>query len=252
MKKPRFVLHNQVPIDGRTTFSPNCLLICCEERWQKLTGGEEDPVGRWMEIHKPQVILEGSGSFVTDDGSIETLPQAAEEEKKGLYEHYLPTEVVERDIHKGYLAVVDSRGRVRWKYKEFPTGNWLGYHLLVVVSQSTPADYLAYLRRETIPYIVAGKEKVDLPKMTELFASLCQTECILCTGGGRLGSALLKNKLIDEINVEFLPAIIGGKGTPALFDGAVLREEDEATKLELLSTQVEKSGRVWLRYAILD
>ena len=249
MKNPRLIMHNQVPIDGRLTFSPNCLLVCCEKRWQELSK-EEDPVGSWMEVHKPQVILEGSGSFVTDEAKALDLPEPNENEVAKLYEHYLPTEVIGREHHKGFLAVVDSRGRVRWQYKEFPTGNWLGYHLLVVVAQSTPASYLAYLRQETIPYLVAGKESVDLKEMVKLFGTQCETECILYTGGGRLGSALLAEKLIDEINIDFLPAIIGGQGTPSLFNGPPLKEEDKAVGLHLISATVQDSGKVRLRYKV--
>jgi hypothetical protein len=51
----------------------------------------------------------------------------------------------------------DRRGRIRWTEKH------PGRDVLVLVCRSTPADYLGYLRRERICYLVAGEERMDLP-----------------------------------------------------------------------------------------
>jgi hypothetical protein len=55
-----------------------------------------------------------------------------------------------------WFTVVDGRGRISWTEKH------PGWDVLVLVCRSTPADYLHYLRRERICYLVAGDERVDL------------------------------------------------------------------------------------------
>jgi riboflavin biosynthesis pyrimidine reductase len=72
----------------------------------------------------------------------------------------------------------------------------------------------------------------------------------VCTGGGRLGGALLRQGLVDEIDVELLPWAVGGRGTPMLFDAAPLAADEWPTRLELLSCETEQ-GRVRLRYRVI-
>jgi 2,5-diamino-6-(ribosylamino)-4(3H)-pyrimidinone 5'-phosphate reductase len=51
---------------------------------------------------------------------------------------------------------VDGRGRAAWTHQGDEETR-----LLVLASRSTP-PYLAYLRREGIPYFLAGASRVDL------------------------------------------------------------------------------------------
>jgi hypothetical protein len=101
-------------------------------------------------------VLEGSGSLVSDSEIPDELP-AYDGDAAALYTHFLPDHITQQPSPPHYwLAVVDSRGRVRWTEKH---ADW---DVLVLVARSTPADYLAYLRREQVCYLVAGEERVDL------------------------------------------------------------------------------------------
>jgi riboflavin biosynthesis pyrimidine reductase len=75
-------------------------------------------------------------------------------------------------------------------------------------------------------------------------------DSLLSTAGGRLNGALLRAGLVDEVNVELLPGIIGGLDTPSLFDSPALGPEEMPIKLDLISAQVHTDGRVWLRYRV--
>ncbi len=57
--------------------------------------------------------------------------------------------------------------------------------------------------------------------------------------------------LVDEVNIQFLPAIIGGFDTPSLFAAPNLKADEAPTRLDLISAQVEAGGRVWLRYRVV-
>ena len=76
-------------------------------------------------------------------------------------------------------------------------------------------------------------------------------ECVLSTGGGRLNGALLRAGLVDEVNVEFLPALIGGTDTPSLYDSPRIGPDEQPAHLKLISCQVQAKGRVWLRYEVV-
>ena len=129
---------------------------------------------------------------------------------------------------------------------------WEGWHMLILAAQQTPDEYLGYLRRETIPYLVAGEKGVDLRLALEKLGAKLGVTTVLSTAGGRLSGALLRAGLVDEINVEFLPGLIGGPDTPSLFDSPTLGPDERPTRLDLISAHVQAGGQVWLRYRVIS
>ncbi|MBM4467820.1 MAG: deaminase [Chloroflexi bacterium] len=248
MDRPRVVVHAVASVDGRLTLAPDVLLLYGDERWQAVAGPSDEVYERLKLTYKPQVFLEGSGSFVPSDAEPEPLPPV-DGDPQSLYQDFLPPDVVHRAGHQGWFTAVDSRGRVRWLYKEFE--GWEGWHLLVLVAHHTPPEYLAYLQRRNIPYLVAGEERVDLRAALEKLGSQLGVTCVVSTAGGRLNGALLRAGLVDEISVEFFPAVIGGFETPSLFDSPALKPDQWPTRLKLICAQVQAEGRVRLRYEVV-
>ncbi len=250
MHRPKVIVHQGASVDGRLTLTPDTLLLYGDERWEAVAGSSSEAYERVKAMHKPQATLEGSGSFMTDNMVPDPLPPVADDPAT-LYQDFLPEAIVRRPGHRGWFTVVDSRGRVRWLYKEFPGEEWAGWYLLVLVARSTPAEYLAYLQRENIPYLVAGERHVDLRRALEKLESQLGVTCVVSTAGGRLNGALLRAGLIDEINIDFFPAVIGGTETPSLFDSPELKPDEKPARLKLLSAQAQPNGHVWLRYEVV-
>lgn len=238
--------------DGRLTLSSDQLLLHEETNrvWQSLQPPSaqlvEDARSALLDrLYQPQVVLEGSGTFVTDDtGPLTGLP--AVDPAEDLHADYLPDEVVQDPNNDKWFAIVDGRGRVRWTMKSAG-----GYHLLILVAKATPADYLAVLREERIPYLVVGEERVDLATAFRRMADKLGVTCVVSKAGGGLNGALLRDGLVDELQMVIFPALIGGKGTPALFDGPELTGGQLPTPLRLLSVHTETDGLLWLRYEVL-
>jgi riboflavin biosynthesis pyrimidine reductase len=231
--------------------SADVLLLWGDPRWHAVEGSSE--TFEWLKrLHRPQATLEGSGSFVREGDEPAPLPPVGQGEGEALYHDFLPETVVQRPDHRGWFMVVDGRGRGRdWIKDGGVFGEaWQGWHLLVLAARHTPAAYLAYLRREQIPYLIAGEGPVDLGLALEKLEAQLGVTCILSTAGGRLSGALLRAGLVDEVNVEFLPALIGGFDTPTLFDAPALGPEEWPVRLSLISAQVQADGRVWLRYQV--
>ncbi|RPI83674.1 MAG: deaminase [Chloroflexi bacterium] len=247
MDKPKVIVYQTASLDGRLSVSADKLLLYGDERWTAAAGQGNNvwELVKWT--HQPQATLEGSGSFIREGDVPEPLP-AVEGDTSHLYLDFLPEQILNRPGHKGWFTVVDSRGRVRWYYKEFPDPAWEGWYLLVLVCRSTPPEYLAYLQREDIPYLVAGEERVDLRQAFEKMCSTLEVSSIISTAGGKLNGVLLRTGLIDEVNVEVFPALIGGESNAVLFDSPDLKEEENPLKLELITANIQPDGRIWLRY----
>jgi 2,5-diamino-6-(ribosylamino)-4(3H)-pyrimidinone 5'-phosphate reductase len=250
MSRPKIVVFNSASLDGRLAVSSDVLLLWCDERWPSFAGAS-DALDWCRHTREPQATLEGSGSFVREGDEPVQLPPF-EGDPAGLYEDYLPEAIVQRPGHRGWFVVVDGRGRVReWTKDGVAFGDeWAGWHLLVLVAHRTPAAYLAYLRRAAIPYLVGGEERVDLPLVLDKLGTRLGVTRLLSTAGGRLNGALLRAGLVDEVNVELLPAVIGGFDTPSLFDSPALGPGERPIRLELIWARVHVDGRVWLRYRV--
>ena len=253
-ERPRVVVSVSASVDGRVTLRRDRLLVdeATSRVWQSLLPPSAPAVeaaraAQLESLYRPRAVLEGSGTFVTDDaGPLEGLAAPTGEPLDRLRTDFLPAEVVERPGHEKWFIVVDSRGRVRWTMTSAEESD-----LLVLVAHATPTAYLAYLRRERIPYLVAGRERVDLAEALRRMAETLGVTCVVSAAGGGLNGALLRAGLVDEIQLLVLPAVVGGRGTPSIFDGSELLDGEAPARLRLLSAEAEQDGLLWLRYAVL-
>lgn len=250
--RPFVVMLASTSMDGRMALGPN------RTWWDDMADArlkpnrEHDAI--WQEarenitrLHHPQGDMQGSGSFVAEGAPLTPLPPF-EGDTGALYAHFLPEEVLNRPEPRSWLIVVDGRGRLRSGYKgtEHP-----GCHMLHLTSPAAPPEYLAFLRRERLPYLLTGQDRVDLPAALGLLRAALGVERLISSGGGGLSGALLRAGLLDEINLILRPEVIGGSLTPALFDGPDLAPHEWPTALRLISAQVHAGAYVWLRYEVL-
>jgi riboflavin biosynthesis pyrimidine reductase len=236
--RPRVITHNVRSLDGRLGL-PEVLLLHGDERWGAIAGGGATDI---CALHEPQVQLEGSGSFVSRDAPSTELPPAPA--GVDLRTNFLPDQIVTPGRH--FFAVVDSRGRVRWTQKVGEHEE----HLMILVSRATPLPYLAFLRDEAIPYIVAGAQRFDPRLGLRILHARLEVTTVVATGGGSLNGAMLRARLVDEVDIDFLPALIGGGGAPMLFDGAPLGPEESPVRLTPIEVQPKRNGGIFVRYAV--
>ena len=246
MERPYVTLYVSASIDGRISLGPNRTMMDMDER-DEVLGTEEE----WQEFskkieedHKPEVWMEGSNMLVKEGQELREL-DSFEGDEESLYQDYLPDEIVNRAGREGWLAVVDGRGRLRSGYKGEENKPML--HL---VSHSVPEEYLAFLKCEKIPYLIAGEDRVDLASVLEKMRSKLGVENIITGSGGKLSGALIRKGLLDEVNIRFNPVIIGGFKTPYLFASPDLEDDEWPTELEFISAEVESEGHIFVRYKV--
>jgi riboflavin biosynthesis pyrimidine reductase len=143
-----------------------------------------------------------------------------------------------------YAISVDTFGKLRWSSNDVG-----GDHLICVVSEQAPADYLELLREKNISYIVAGKTSVDLTKAVDLLGEHFEIRTLLLEGGGHINAGFLEADLVDEVSLLLVPGIDGRHEIPAVFDG-VTATTKEAFPLKLKSVEKRDNDALWIRYEV--
>jgi 2,5-diamino-6-(ribosylamino)-4(3H)-pyrimidinone 5'-phosphate reductase len=252
MQRPRVVISVEASADGKISLTRQQVLMQQPSGglWADLTPPPADPLREdFLELVRREygcnATLEGSGSLVTEGAELTPLP-AHEGDPNELYTDFLPSDIIGAPSPPHmWFTVVDGRGRIRW------TERHPGWDVLVIACRSTPVDYLSYLRREGICYLLAGEDRVDLAGALTTMAAELGVRCVLSTAGGGLNGALLRAGLVDELSLLVLPALIGGLGTPSVLDGSPLKIGHRPTQLRLLSVHTDLGGVVRLRYQVL-
>lgn len=238
--RPRLVTWNIATLDGRIAVSGSTP-AWLDELWTPVKQGFE-----YVDIaafHDATVTLTGSNNFVARDAdSAELTDGASPSQHAG---DFLPAEVM-RTATK-WMAVIDSRGRVKWSRTE---GD--GRHGIVLVSASTPPDYLAFLRAMRIPYLIAGTHCVDLLLALQRLRDELHVNTIVSDAGGLLNGALLRAGLVDEVDLQILPVVVGIADAPAVYEGYGLGTGNQPLRLTPIHQEKRPDGSIFLRLIPTD
>jgi len=255
MEKPFVVVGVTTSLDGRLSLVPKETLetgykinLDNYPKFQNLFGDWQPIETKIKDLHKPDTFMEGSNMVMYEGQDIKPLPKFTGD-PDNLYKDFLPGEVIDHAKRKYWLAIVDGKGRLRSGYKgnENPEN-----HIIHLTSFSVPPEYLAFLQNQKIPYLITGQNRVDLRKMLQKMYLKLGIKCILTSSAGKLSGALIRENLIDEINILLNPVVIGGFNTPILFASPEVNPpEILPTKLKLISLNRNKDDSVWLRYKVI-
>jgi riboflavin biosynthesis pyrimidine reductase len=143
---------------------------------------------------------------------------------------------------QSYAIAVDTMGKLQWSSDDIDDD-----HLICIVSEQAPADYLAMLQETGISYVVSGATEVDLAQAVNLLAEHFGIRRLLLEGGGHINGAFLAAGLVDELSLLMVPGIDGRQEIPAVFDGMNL-SSGQAVPLRLKSVERRENDTLWLRY----
>lgn len=230
MARPHVVVYNEVSIDGR------------------VVGFRTDP-GRYYTLSfrwRADANLMGSRTalaFGPPESPADQARVVPDPPRKAVYPGF------EDLVHDPLplLVVPDSAGRVRsWIHAQAEPW-WRG--IVVLVTASTPSDYLDYLDRRGIEHHVVGDSRVDLTAALDLLAERHGVTLVRTDSGGSLNGALLEAGLVDEIALLLDPVVSGdpeGQGLVTLSRPLA----PEGVRLELVELDRLDDGTLWLRYTV--
>lgn len=144
---------------------------------------------------------------------------------------------------ESFAFAVDPSGRLAWETNDID-----GDHVVAILSARVSDEYLAFLRRRGISYLIAGERNVDLRLAMEKIGGRFGVKTLMLEGGGKINGGMLAAGLIDEVSVLVAPTVDGRTDTPALFDfggDTVVRP-----RLALEHVEQRADSVVWLRYRV--
>ena len=166
-----------------------------------------------------------------------------------MYESQVPLEE-EKDFKKPqrdgilpYWVIPDTKGKLigllhtcrRFEFCK---------DVIVLVSETTPKEYLSHLRERNYSYEMVGKENIDLEKSLELLSSKYKIKKVMADTGRILGNLLINQGFVSKLSLLVHPVIVG-KNAYNIFDNI-----NRNTNLRLQKHTIFPNGYLWLVYTI--
>ncbi|MFW3146867.1 MAG: dihydrofolate reductase family protein [Thermoplasmatota archaeon] len=216
---PKVIIHNSISLDGSLTgFQPDMDL-------------HYSLMGRFA----PDMILVGSNTAVA---GFEIFGGPPPESDKDMD----PPVGVD---HLPYWVLIDTRGTLMG-YLHGLRSSGFCRDVMVIVSESTPSEYIEYLRKRKYVHHTLGKDRADLEALIGLLGEEYGAETIVTDAGRVLGNLLLDKGLASEISILIHPLIVGVKGYNMF--GRITA----GVFLELSSSELFENGIVLAVYKVLD
>jgi 2,5-diamino-6-(ribosylamino)-4(3H)-pyrimidinone 5'-phosphate reductase len=128
---------------------------------------------------------------------------------------------------------------------------------VALCSESTPQEYLHYLKERHIDVIIAGQDHVDLRAALEELNTRFGVKVVRVDAGGTLNGQLLRKGLVNEVSLLIYPSLVGGErqsnifrapDLPAIADP--LTGSEGIIALKLMHMERLKGDIIWLRYEV--
>lgn len=215
--KPKVTLHNSVSLDGAFTG----FAIDMELHYRIVSSFKADVYMFGSETARTGLALFGQGTV--DE---------------------LPADFVKphRDSSHSYWVVPDSKGSLKGLLHHYRRFEFCR-EVIVLVSKTTPMDYLDYLKQRNYDHLVSGETFVDHELAIQQLSEKYAVRAILVDTGSTLGNILLNHGLVDEISLLISP-LITGNASRKLFEGVSSEVDLKCIRCERLE------GYVWVCYAV--
>jgi 2,5-diamino-6-(ribosylamino)-4(3H)-pyrimidinone 5'-phosphate reductase len=218
--EPGIIIHNSVSLDGSLTgFMPEMTLH------YRIAGD-----------YQPDAHLIGSETIIKGiDMFGEGIPEETEND-------FISPQ---RNNSLPWWVIVDSGGRLKGILHTCRRFEYCR-DVIVLISETTPVDYINHLTERNYRFVISGKVKVDLIKAVEELRLRYGITKILTDTGRILGNLLLNTGLVSEISLLVHPLIVTGETCSPIFSDLTAN-----LKLKLRKSEQFENGCIWLVYTIV-
>lgn len=217
-------------------------------------------VNRWSQPHNGQSIADFAKIYAELGASLQTdawtfgkntiteiFTEKFQGQTRSKYTSQSSTSVFKVESHsKRKFIAIDPEADI------FYTSNTLrGDDIIVVVGKYASDEYLAFLRKMNISYVVVASISNVENILRTLNAEFGITSISL-QGGGVLNGGMLNAGVIDELSYVVYPGIDGTADSVSIFNyrGGNNQSPMQGHTLQLFSVEQKEMGIVWLRYKV--
>ncbi len=230
MSRPRVICHMVTSVDGRIVSNGWPLTDEARRHYEEIHAGYS-PDG-WM---CGRVTMEPFAKHMRRDAEVtkEYLGAAPRED------------FIAPGAHTSFAFALDASGRLAWESNDID-----GDHVVAILSERVSDEYLAFLRKRSVSYLLAGARGIDLAVALERIGAKFNVKTLMLEGGGRINGGMLRSGLIDEVSLLVAPVADGRIGTPALFD--IDGNGVSPVSLALDAVERRADDMLWLRYRVVE
>jgi 2,5-diamino-6-(ribosylamino)-4(3H)-pyrimidinone 5'-phosphate reductase len=215
---PKVIIHNSISLDGSlTNFEPNM------ELHYRIAGG-----------FKPDAHLIGSNTAVAGAQMYGGVPPEEE----------IDFEKPKREKSLPYWAIIDTRGALKGMLHTCRRFEYCK-DVIVLISDSTPREYVDHLKERKYDFHVAGSDHVNLGRALQLISSEYGIKKVMTDTGRILGNLLLEQGLVSELSLLVHPVVVGNKSYPIF--GNI---SEGLGGMKLIKSESYPKGLVWILYRV--
>ena len=166
-----------------------------------------------------------------------------------LFENQIPLEEKEdfmkpqRNKDLPYWVIPDSTGKLKGLLHTCRRFEFCR-DVIVLVSETTPEEYLKHLKERNYTYYIVGKDQINLKKFLELLYSEYKVKKVLADTGNILSSLLINQGLVSELSLLIHPIIVGNSSYK------IFGDIKENIVLSLKKFERLPNGYIWLAYKV--
>ena len=120
-------------------------------------------------------------------------------------------------------------------------------HVVEALTEQASPSYLAYLQKQRVSYVFAGKDRLNCTLLLHKLYSLFGVEKLMLAGGGISNWSFASEGLVDEFSLVVAPVADGGSGV-SCFEQAHFLPSAAPVPFYLKSAETPAQDVLWLRY----
>lgn len=229
MEKPITTLFMIESLDGKIN-SGDSDNLDVDKDWSKINGVKEG-LYQYYEIEK-----------TTDFYSLNTgrvMAKIGVNNKKNYHDK----------IHCRFI-IIDNKPHLNEKGIDYIC-HWVDKLILVTTNQ----NHVAFSLQEKYKNLdILFYDSLNLSTLLSDMKKKYNAESITIQSGGTLNEKLLRDNLIDYVNIVIAPLLVGGKDTSTLIDGKSItssKELNQLKALQLVECNILKDSYIQLKYKVI-
>ena len=200
--------------------------------------------GELRSFYRCQAVLYGAATMLGGyaDGPAPRLPAAEAPVPPGDYVN------PEGRAVGNFIVSMDPRGELGFSSHLLERKGRPAAHVVEALTREAPPEYLAYLRRLGISYLLAGEGRLDCRLLLGKLKGLFGVERLMVAGGGITNWSFLGEGLIDELSLVIAPVADGSAAAASIFEEADFLPAYGPEPFRLEEAKPLEGNALWLRY----